>query len=65
MVMMRKRQTEIQRNFWLALGQFSFLLLVSQGNNVGSTECQIFGALTHLLWTLFWVWTGTQERIKD
>ena len=59
----RKRYAEQQRNFWLFLGQFSFLVLVSQGNNVSSEVCQVFGAITHLTWMLFWTWTGLLETI--
>ena len=40
-----------------------FLCLVSQGDNVGSTECEIFGAVTHLFWTMFWFWTGKSRNI--
>ena len=55
----RKRTAERQRNLWLFLGQFSFLVLVNQGDVVSLEVCEIFGAVTHLAWMLFWSWTGS------
>ena len=55
----QRRKIEMQRNLWLASAQLSFLLLVGN-NEVGDSICEIFGGITHLVWTFFWVWTGIQ-----
>ena len=56
----QRRKIEMQRNLWLASAQLSFLLLVGN-NEVGDSICEIFGGITHLVWTFFWVWTGFHE----
>ena len=61
----RKRTAERQRNLWLFLGQFSFLVLVNQGDVVSLEVCEIFGAVTHLAWMLFWSWTGIDIVIDN
>ena len=57
----QRRKIEMQRNLWLASAQLSFLLLVGN-NEVGDSICEIFGGITHLVWTFFWVWTGIQKK---
>ena len=60
----KNRKTETWRNIFLMLGQLSFLLTSGQGNNLSFIACEIFGALTHLLWLIFWSWTGKYQFTK-
>ena len=52
------RNIEMQRNFFLASAQFSFLVLTDIGDLVGPVMCEVFGAVVHYLWSMFWVSTG-------
>ncbi|XP_023323611.1 latrophilin-like protein 1 [Eurytemora carolleeae] len=58
-----KRFAEFQRNVWLLLGQFSFLVLVPMASVVSNTVCESFGALTLLFWSLFFTWSGLEGFI--
>ena len=52
------RNIEMQRNFFLAFAQLSFLVLTDLGDQVSPVMCEVFGAAVHYLWSMFWVSTG-------
>ena len=52
------RNIEMQRNFFLASAQLSFLVLTDLGDQVSPVLCEVFGAVVHYLWSMFWVSTG-------
>ena len=56
------RNIEMQRNFFLAFAQLSFLVLTDLGDKVSPVICEVFGAVVHYLWSMFWVSTGKKEK---
>ena len=60
----RRRRMEQLRNWLLGLAQLAWLLLTDKFT-VSTAVCQVFGAITHLLWSLFWASTGDPRPHRD
>ena len=55
------RNIEMQMNCFLASAQLSFLVLTDLGDQVSPVMCEVFGAVVHYLWSMFWVSTGKMK----
>ena len=58
----QRRSVQRLRNIWLLLAQLCWLLLTELPLQIPSSTiaCQLCGALTHLLWMLFWFTSGAK-----